>query len=545
MKFLGGITLAYRFGLLIGLVVAGFAVYGLWSFKTLNELKITGPTYLRIIQGKDLVADILPPPEYIIESYLVGLQLATSEKAEQNSLIERLKELQAEYKARYDFWKTENLDAELRETFLLQAHEPAVQFYQIAFTAFIPALQNDDSTAATAALSRMKQAYQSHRKAIDRVVQIANRHVAENEVNAEQQIGSATLLLMTVLGLTVAVTIAMALFISRSVTLPLSDLKKTMHQIKNNRDFGLRLETGTRDEIAETAQTFNELITSLQTILIELLADADKVAHAAHSLSASSAETVASCHQQSAAAITIATAIDQVTGNISRLTQNAQVALDISSNSGSLSNQGGGIIHNATSAMLQIAGSVQNTSSTIEALGQQSHQISSVVQVIKSVADQTNLLALNAAIEAARAGEQGRGFAVVADEVRNLAKRTSNATEEISQMIDSMQKSTNLAITAMGDAVGKADEGAVIARKAGDAINEIKIESTKVVEVVNAISASLIDQNTASSDIAENIEKVAQMAKLNNISAEQAANEAKQLEKLASHMRSTVGKFRL
>ncbi len=112
-------------------------------------------------------------------------------------------------------------------------------------------------------------------------------------------------------------------------------------------------------------------------------------------------------------------------------------------------------------------------------------------------------------------------------------------------MIESMQKSTNLAITAMGDAVRKADEGAVIARKAGDAINEIKAESTKVVEVVNAISASLIDQNTASSDIAENIEKVAQMAKLNNISAEQAANEAKQLEKLASHMRLTVGTFRL
>ncbi|MCQ8105632.1 methyl-accepting chemotaxis protein [Methylomonas sp. SURF-2] len=544
MNFLNSLSLVYRFALLIACVVTGFAVYGLWSFKTLNELKITGPTYRQIVQGKDLVADILPPPEYIIESYLVGLQLAGG-KHDRTDLVQRLHKLRAEYNARHDFWTRSNLNDQLRETFLNQAHQPALRFYDIAFGEFIPALHNGDSETATSALAKMEAAYESHRAGIDRVVQIANLRVTEDEAAANRQIGAATTLLWTVLALTLAVTIAVALTISRSVTRPLAEMQKMMLQIKNDRDFTLRLDTGGRDEIAETAATFNGLIGSLQQMLKELLEDADELAQAAQLLAATSAQTVVGSRQQSGAATSIATTIDQVNANVSQLSDNAQVALDISCKSGDLSHQGGDIIHNAAAAMLQIAASVQKTSGTIEALGQQSQQISSVVQVIKAVADQTNLLALNAAIEAARAGEQGRGFAVVADEVRNLAKRTTNATEEISQMIASMQKSTQLAISAMTDAVGKADDGAVIARRAGDAINEIKQESSKVVEVVNNISAALLDQNSASNDIADNIEQVAKMAKASNTAAEQTADEAKHLEKLAGHMRATAGKFKL
>lgn len=545
MKFLDSLSLVYRFGLLISCVVLGFAVYGYWSFKTLDELKVTGPTYRQIIQDKDLVADILPPPEYIIESYLVGLQLASGDKAEQNSLVNRLKTLEAEYNSRFAFWESAHLTAELTETFLRRAHEPALLFYKVAFTEFIPALQNNDNPLAASALAKMKAAYQNHRGAIDQVVQIANQRVSQNEAAADRQIGNATKLLFTVLIATIALTITVALMISRSVTHPLTDMQKMMLQIKNSSDFTLRLNNQFHAEIGETADSFNALITSMQSILRQLLADANEVSQAAQSLSAASSQTVDSSHQQSVAATSIATTIDQVNANIGRLTDSAHVALNISRNSGSLSHQGADIIHQATSAMLQIAGSVQNTSSTIEVLGQQSQKISSVVQVIKAVADQTNLLALNAAIEAARAGEQGRGFAVVADEVRNLAKRTTAATEEISQMIESMQKSTYLAIAAMSEAVGKADEGAVIARQAGDAISDIKAESSKVVEVVTNISASLTDQNTASQDIAGNIEKVAQMAKTNNTAAERTAREAKHLEELAKHMRATVSKFRL
>ena len=124
MNAFRSLKLSHRFALLIAVFALGFVMYGGWSFKTLNDLKVNGPLYQRIVQGKDLVADILPPPEYIIESYLVSLQLSSAtEKAEQDGLIERLKALKAEYDTRHEFWLKEGLESELQETFLKQAHQ--------------------------------------------------------------------------------------------------------------------------------------------------------------------------------------------------------------------------------------------------------------------------------------------------------------------------------------------------------------------------------------------------------------------------------------
>jgi methyl-accepting chemotaxis protein len=219
--------------------------------------------------------------------------------------------------------------------------------------------------------------------------------------------------------------------------------------------------------------------------------------------------------------------------------------MNISNKSGEHSTRGGEIIHKTTSEMAQIAETVRQTSHTIEELGQHSNQISSIVQVIKDVADQTNLLALNAAIEAARAGEQGRGFAVVADEVRKLAERTSKATDEISQMIGSIQSSAHAAVTGMGSTVRQVDGGVALARQAGDAINQIKEGSGQVVVVVNDISAALAEQSAASNDIAVHVEKVAQMSEENSAAASKSASEASQLEALADTMRASVSRFKI
>jgi len=545
MHPLRNLKLFYRFAVLIASVVLGFAIYGLWSFKTLDELKVNGPIYQRIVQGKDLVADILPPPEYIIESYLVSLQLEVSPENQRDSLIDRLKHLKADYDSRHLFWEKENLSAELQQTLLNQAHIPATVFYNVAFSEFIPALQSGDSQAETAAMDKMRVAYETHRKAVDDVVQLANNRVKTDETVAGQLIQSSMQTMLLVLVIAILVTSAIAIMISSSVDRPLINMQKTMLEIKNMSDFTRRIEIENQDEIGQTAQTFNELTQSIQTALLQLLEDANQVSHAANDLSVASQQVAASSGQQSSSATSIAATLEQVNVSIGHVTNGAREAVEISRESGNLSNQGGDIIHNATSAMMQIAETVQQTSGTIEALGQQSNQISSVVKVIKDVADQTNLLALNAAIEAARAGEQGRGFAVVADEVRNLAKRTTKATEEISQMIETMQISTANAINVMSAAVSKAGEGAVIARQAGDAINQIKTGSLKVVEVVNHISDSLVEQNSASNNIADHVDKVAKMACENNTAAGYTASAAIRLEKLAGNMKTTVSKFKL
>ncbi len=197
---LADLKIRTRFVVLIGIFVLGFAVYGVSSFRALNELKVNGPLYQRIVQSKDLIADILPPPEYVIESYLVAFQLqGAPEKVEQDALIARMKALQVEYDARHAYWIKENLESPLREILLDQAHAPAQAFYALAFKEFIPAIQAQDKEGASAAMARMARQYEAHRKAIDRAVEMSVKRAAAGEAQAMLRIARANWSLLATL----------------------------------------------------------------------------------------------------------------------------------------------------------------------------------------------------------------------------------------------------------------------------------------------------------------------------------------------------------
>ncbi|HCI54153.1 MAG TPA: hypothetical protein DE312_12695 [Gallionella sp.] len=264
MERLVNLQLRQRFAILIFCVVAGFALYGLWSFKTLGELKVNGPIYKEIAQGKDFVADILPPPEYIIESYLVSLQLVECEPSEQAGLIGRLLNLQREYANRHEFWQKHRLGDELTKTLLVEAHEPAMQFYAVVSDEFVPALRHQNKSALAAAMKKMKSSYALHREAIDRAVKIASHRVVLDEARANQQINFATYLMLFILVCTVSLTVLLAYLISRSVTGPLQSLQQAMKDITNSGDFSRRLVVSSDDEAGDTARLFNELIESVQ-----------------------------------------------------------------------------------------------------------------------------------------------------------------------------------------------------------------------------------------------------------------------------------------
>jgi methyl-accepting chemotaxis protein len=336
-----------------------------------------------------------------------------------------------------------------------------------------------------------------------------------------------------------------AWLIIRSITTPLNRMRATIGEVEKNGDFTQRIPASGHDEVGQTANSFNDLMTTLQSALRQVLDSVDQVSGATHTLSSSSSQVASSSAHQSEAASAMAATVEQVTVSINHVSESAREALEISRKSGELSSQGGNIIHNAATEMKQIAETVRLTSSTIEDLGQQSNQISSVVQVIKDVADQTNLLALNAAIEAARAGEQGRGFAVVADEVRKLAERTTKATEEITHMIATIQNSAHAAVARMGEAVEQVGGGVALAEQAGDAINQIKEGAGQVIAVVNDISSALVEQSSASNDIASHVEKVAQMSEENSAAAGETASAANHLEQLSGTMRAAVSRFRI
>ncbi|HNJ76777.1 MAG TPA: methyl-accepting chemotaxis protein [Azospira sp.] len=284
---------------------------------------------------------------------------------------------------------------------------------------------------------------------------------------------------------------------------------------------------------------------SLRQMVGGLQNNAEQVASAAQQLATSSSQVAVATSAQSEASSSMAAAVEQMTVSVNHVSERANETHAITSSTGHLSRAGNQVIQETVSEMQEVARIVGEAAGTIQRMGESSQQISGIVQVIKDVADQTNLLALNAAIEAARAGEQGRGFAVVADEVRKLAERTTKATAEIASMIDAVQSSASEAVSTMELAVDRVSSGVDRAQRAGSSMTEISSGTESAVLMVNEISSALREQSVASNEIAVNVEKIAQMSEENGAATREVAETATLLERLAEDARTAVARFRL
>lgn len=283
----------------------------------------------------------------------------------------------------------------------------------------------------------------------------------------------------------------------------------------------------------------------LSETISRMSTNAVALSSAAEQMSSTSANVARQSAEQNDAASSMAAATEEMSASINLVADNAKSASEASSHSGSTAQEGAEIILGASQEMENIAESVGEVATAIQSLSQHTQQISTVVTVIGDVAAQTNLLALNAAIEAARAGEQGRGFAVVADEVRKLAERTTSSTHEITQMIAAIQASSSSAISAMDSARVRVASGVKLAKDAGAAIGRIRGEADQVLASVTGIADSLREQGTVTSDIANHVERIAHMSEDNRASAIESAAAAEQLKALATSMRDDVQRFQL
>jgi methyl-accepting chemotaxis protein len=309
-------------------------------------------------------------------------------------------------------------------------------------------------------------------------------------------------------------------------------------------DLTAEFEAEGADELHAAAKDFNAMGAAFRKLLGGVQGDVRKLSMAAEQLASSSQQISASTSAQSDSASSMAAAVEQMTVGVDHISRNAEDAQRYSRESDEVAAQGVQIVQAVVREIEGIAQTVNQSAVAVEALGQQSQQISAIVDTIKEIADQTNLLALNAAIEAARAGESGRGFAVVADEVRKLAERTAKSTQEISGMIDAIQSDTTIAVTSMKQGVERVATGVEQAQLAGQTISQVQQQSRQVVDAVSEITVALREQSAASTEIAQNVERIAQMAEENNAAASGNADTAGTLRNLAQTLSAAIARFR-
>lgn len=314
------------------------------------------------------------------------------------------------------------------------------------------------------------------------------------------------------------------------------------------RNYDLRADnssTTAQDEIAISLQHLNSATEQLRCTMKDVQALSKQVEEQAIDQTELSEQLSQTALEQGIEADSINKQMEQLNNSVVAASSSAQSAEEKARYSENISTSGAEIINKTISSIKKTAGAIHDSANVVTELGEYTKSIESIVQVIKGIADQTNLLALNAAIEAARAGEQGRGFAVVADEVRNLAARTSSSTVEISEMIEKTRREADKAASAMKSVVDEVREGVDMVSKAGNSMEEIRNSSTQVLHSVASIADALEKQAAIAARVMTNVEHITKMAKSTSQSSVTSLNTANQLKKLATDSGSRIAIFKL
>ncbi|MBE7421450.1 MAG: methyl-accepting chemotaxis protein [Zoogloeaceae bacterium] len=335
------------------------------------------------------------------------------------------------------------------------------------------------------------------------------------------------------------------LMLKRGLLDPLSELRRSIQATRGDGDLSRRSPLAGSLATVETAMAFNDLMESFQGIVGKICFNSGQVAEAAETLMQEAKSVAGGSDQQRGAAEAAMRAMEEMNTGINQVAEHAGQTAANAQSARELSRQGAEIVGRASTEIERIARAVEESARVVAALGERTQAISGIARTIHDIADQTNLLALNAAIEAARAGEQGRGFAVVADEVRKLAERTSAATGEIGAMIAAIQNETRTAIASIEQGNAQARSGADLARQAAESLDQINAGAQQTMEKIEAIASAIQQQSANGRNITGHVQDILKMAERNNANAGRTLQEAGQLDSLALNLKEVGSVFKL
>lgn len=380
--------------------------------------------------------------------------------------------------------------------------------------------------------------------ALDNLEKINIDQPQKKSVNALAIANSARVWILTLLLLSVVISIVVVILFSRAMTAPLKRLSSDAGRVASG-DLGVEVAVESDDEVGQLAQSFDKMVNSLREMIGTLADSAAHVSESSAEMQANAVQMADGAETVAVQAITVATASEEMSATSGDIAQNCLLAAEGAERANQAAEHGAAVVQKSISVMHRIAERVQSSAKTVETLGHRSDEIGAIVGTIEDIADQTNLLALNAAIEAARAGEQGRGFAVVADEVRALAERTTKATREIGQMIKAIQQETKTAVEAMEEGVSEVESGTEEAARSGEALRNIQDEINSLHLQVQQIATAAEEQTATTSEISCNIHNITDVAQNTVEGARKTSVAAEQLSRLSSELERLVGQFKL
>ncbi|WP_213881876.1 methyl-accepting chemotaxis protein [Pseudomonas sp. dw_358] len=497
----------------------------------------TGMTALSNHQEADMMHDALRAD--VLSAMLAGLGKSDSSRDEVQA---GLKEHAGHFRQVVD----DNLKLPLNDTLksALSQIKPSLDTY-IASAERIVGLAMDNPAQAQQQLGSFTAAFTRLEGQMGSLSELIENNSRASGESSRQTIHDANFTLLGVLLVSVVLLIVQGVWVARRIMTPLQVARGIADRIAHGNLSEPVAEPSNGDEASQLIRSLAVMQRDLRGMIEAVRRNAQDVSRMSRDLSSGCHTVADSSQQQSAAASTMSVATSEMTASIEEVARHAQQALQMAHQAEALAQNGGRVIHQVVSDMDGIARSAQTSAQVIRTLDKESEGIFNIIQVIKGIADQTNLLALNAAIEAARAGEQGRGFAVVADEVRSLAGRTSASTQEIASMVASIQSSTREAVTSMEAGVAQVDQGMAVTAEVERAIREILDATLSTTQRVNDITRTIGEQSLASNEIAHQVGTIADMSAGNSRVISQTASTTDEMSALADQLAQSVDRFRL